>query len=275
MLKVKVDGVEIEVPQGATVLQACELAAKDSGGGGVKLALALALLMVAAPAHALQSGNDEEFPPKQVRAIMHAYAKCVVGRQPRKASEALLANLDNATLLQKYDSLIIGDCLVEQTHAESQMSFSGDLYRYALADALVRHELAAQPVPDFSNVPPLDQRAPGTEPQPVDAKGRKLSRSRYADALKHYHQAVADAFAAKYGECVVRSAPAESKALLLTAPDSSEETARFDALRPALGTCMAEGHTITFGRVSLRGSIAINYYRLAHAARPGAPGTAG
>jgi hypothetical protein len=28
MPKVKVDGVEIEVPQGATVLQACELAAR-------------------------------------------------------------------------------------------------------------------------------------------------------------------------------------------------------------------------------------------------------
>ncbi|GAA3272056.1 hypothetical protein GCM10020258_47840 [Sphingomonas yabuuchiae] len=29
MPKVKVDGVEIEVPQGATVLQACELAGKE------------------------------------------------------------------------------------------------------------------------------------------------------------------------------------------------------------------------------------------------------
>ena len=28
-MKVKVDGVEIEVPQGATVLQACELAGKE------------------------------------------------------------------------------------------------------------------------------------------------------------------------------------------------------------------------------------------------------
>ena len=30
MPKLKVDGIEVEVPTGATVLQACEIAAKDS-----------------------------------------------------------------------------------------------------------------------------------------------------------------------------------------------------------------------------------------------------
>lgn len=241
----------------------------------MKQAIAMALLMLAAPAHALQSDYDYQFPPKEVRSITYAYAKCVVAREPRKASEALLANVDNATLLQKYRSLIIGDCLVRQTHAESRMSFGGDLYRYALADALFSRELAAKPLPDLANVPPLDQRDPGPEPQPFDAKGRKLSQRRYDEVLKQHHQAVAFAFLGKYGECVVRLAPAESKALLLTVPDSAEETVRFNALRPALGTCMPEGHTIAFGRVALRGSVAINYYRLAHAAHTAATGTAG
>lgn len=244
----------------------------------MRLAIAPALLMAAAPAHALQpdqSHYDDQLPPKQALTVMHTYAECVVGHQHRKASEALLANVDNATLLQKYDSLIDGDCLGRRTLGQTRLSLGGDLYRYALAEALFRRELAAAPVPDFSNVPPLDQRDPGVEPQPVDAKGRKLSQLKYDEALKHYHERVADVFLARYGECVVRRAPAETKALLLAAPDSAEETAQFNALRPTLAICMPEEHTIAFGRVSLRGSIALNYYRLAHAARPVATGTAG
>ena len=53
----------------------------------------------------------------------------------------------------------------------------------------------------------------------------------------------------------------------MTAPDSAEEAARFGALRPALAHCLSEGETLRSGKAALRGSIAVNYYRLAHAAR--------
>jgi hypothetical protein len=241
----------------------------------MRLTLALTLLIVAAPVGAFQSDYDWEYSSRQIRPLIQGYADCVVKRQPAKASEAVLSDLGNEALLENYQMLIIGDCLVQQTHASSQMRFKGDLYRYALAEALFKRELAAQPAPELAAAPQLTHRDPGPEPQPIDARGRKLSKRKYEEALQDYRQQVTFAFLGSYGECVVRQAPAESRALLLTKPDSPEETGRFGLLHPVLSACMPEGHTITFGRVALRGSIAINYYRLAHAARAAATGTAG
>jgi hypothetical protein len=246
----------------------------DAGRGGTRLALALTLLVAAAPVRAVQSDYDWEYSSKQIRPLIQGYADCVVKRQPAKASEAVLSTVDNDALLKNYQMLIIGDCLVQQTHASSQMRFKGDLYRYALAEALFKRELAAQPAPDLSAAPKLEHPDPGPEPQPIDAKGRKLSKRKYEEALQQYRQQVTFAFLASYGECVVRQAPAQARALLLTKPDSSEETGRFGQLHPVLAACMPEGHTISFGRVALRGSIAINYYRLAHGARAAATGAA-
>ncbi len=51
-----------------------------------------AALLATMPAHALQ----REFSTKETRALTHAYAKCVVDRQAKKASEALLENADGS-----------------------------------------------------------------------------------------------------------------------------------------------------------------------------------
>jgi hypothetical protein len=175
--------------------------------------------------------------------------------------------------MRDYPSLIVGDCLVAQRGIRNdpgissvKMSFEGDLYRYALADALVSKELASAPVPDFSAVAKLDHRMPGAEPLRVSAKGKRMSQRKYDAAMKDYGEAVAFSYLSFYGECVVRNAPSDSRALLLTVPDSPEEKTRFDALRPAFAECLSAGTSLTFGRTTLRGTIAINYYRLARAA---------
>ena len=74
-------------------------------------------------------------------------------------------------------------------------------------------------------------------------------------------------YLSRFGECVVRVDPAASKALLMTDRGSADERAAFGGLSTALGTCLAEGKTLNFNKASLRGSIAVNYYRLAAAAR--------
>jgi hypothetical protein len=227
---------------------------------------ALTLAAVASPS-STRAAQDSDLSTRETRSLMHAYAKCVVGREPRRASEALVRNINNRSILREYPQLIIGNCLVKQTKQSATMSFSGDLYRYALADALVGRELAALPPPDFSAVPRLAQRAAGEPPKPIGPNGRKLSAKKYQAALDDHKEDAAIAYIARYGECVVRSASAEARALLLTVPDSAEESARFGALRPALGTCLPENETLRFGRTTLRGTIAVNYYRLAHAAR--------
>lgn len=231
----------------------------------VRGVLAAALLWAAAPTplQALQ----QEFSTKETRALTHAYAKCVVDRQAKKASEALLENADNGTILRKYRQLINGECLARQTKQTSQMKFGGDLYRYALADALVARELAAAPAPELGAVPRLEHRDPGEAPSQTTKSGKRLGKEKYEEALKNYRQSASFSYVSRYGECVVRVAPAGAKALLLTVPDSAEENARFRELGTALATCLPPGETLRFGRVVLRGTIAINYYRLAHAAR--------
>jgi hypothetical protein len=236
--------------------------------------VAIAVLALAGPTFVqpARAAQDSELSTKETRKLMHAYARCVVERQARRASEALVQNVDNGTILRKYPQLIVGDCLVKQTRQNSMMSFSGDLYRYALADALVSRELAGFENSTFESVPRLDHRDPGEAPKPIGPNGKKISTRKYEAALKDYRESSGVAYISRFGECVVRAAPSEAGALLKAVPDSPEEAIRFGALRPALGRCLPEGETLRFGKTALRGTIAINYYRLAQAARAGSAG---
>jgi hypothetical protein len=221
----------------------------------------VALAAIAAAPAGAQRQQKSDVSPKETRLMMHDYAKCVVARQRPKASEALLANVDNATLLRRYPSLIVGQCLKGPRFATTRMSFAGDLYRYALADALVNREFALAPAPNFAEIAPLVHRE--AEPKPDPAKLRGVD---YDAALTRHGESGAFRFLSVYGECIVRADSANSKALLTTQPESVGEAARFTALQPAFARCMPEGNTVRFGKVALRGSIAVNYYRLAHAA---------
>ena len=255
---------------------------ETAGGGGarlvVRLGAAAASLALAAPALVAQplsvaeEWEDADYSTKETRALTHGYAGCVVKRQPARASQAILANVDNRTMLRDYGKLILGECLDSRVNVATQMRFTGDLYRYALADALVNRELAALPVPALDAVPRLAHRDPGAPPQPVDDKGRKLGKRKLEAAQLNYSRDVAYAFLSHYGECVVRADTAGAKALLVTKPDSVEESVRFAALRPAFSDCLPADRTLRFGKVALRGSVAVNYYRLAHAARASAGG---
>lgn len=247
----------------------------------MRLALRLAAavsLALAAPAFALQplraadEWSDADYSTKEIRALTHAYAQCVVKRRPAKTSQAIVADPDNVSILRDYSMLIISECLSRQVNEDTKMRFTGDLYRYALADALVNRELAAQPAPVLDSVPPLAHRNPGPPPAEVNDKGKKLGKRKLEEARLNFGRDVAYAFLSHYGECVVRADAAGSKALLMTKPDSAEESARFAALRPVFSRCLPTDRTLRFGKVALRGSVAINYYRLAHAARAGAAG---
>lgn len=227
----------------------------------------IASLTLVAAASASAQSDDSDYSTKEIRAITHGYAKCIVAKHSAKASQALLQNVDNSTILRRYPTLIDGDCLVDQTQTSTMMRFSGDLYRYALADALVSREFAAAPAPILDNVPRLEARPLPERPRAVEPDAKKSARRKHQAALEKFDRAAAYYFLGGYGECVVRVDAAGAKALLLTKPDSTEEGAHFSALRPALATCLPEGQTLQFGKVALRGTIAINYYRLAHAAR--------
>ena len=223
---------------------------------------------------ALAKEKDNDLSVAETRKLLADYGLCVVKKQAARASEAILKNVDNRVLIDDYGRLIDGSCLPVRRGDTLMVRFKGDQYRYSLADALVSQEYASQAAPALESLPPLDHRDPGTPPWQFDKKGKPLSAKKIADNLASYEQAKTFTFLSRYGECVVRADPAAARALLLAKPETAEENARFAALSEPLGLCMPVGHTLGFGKLVLRGTIAINYYRLAKAAGvPAAGGT--
>lgn len=223
--------------------------------------------ILALSAAAIQRAPASDLTASETREMIHSYGECVIKTQQRRASEAILANVDNATLLSRYSELVVPRCMVTLPGSTVSMRFSGDQYRYALADALIRKELAGQPVPDLELVARLDHREPGVPPSGLDDKGKPLKKKDLEAAQEAYREAQAYNFLSRYGECVVRRDPAAAKALLLTTPNSDAEKASFPGLSTALATCLAPGETLAFGKAALRGTIAVNFYRLAKAPR--------
>ena len=214
--------------------------------------------------------NAQLVPPKQVRALVAGYGECVVKREAPRASAAIIAGLGSNEMLARYPQLLQESCVPGQLGDLVQVRFTDDQYRYAIADALVRRELAAVPPPVLDDVPPLNQGGPAGPPT-VDSSGRPLTGRALELATPDYDRQRAANYMWRYGECVVRVDPAAAKALLLTEPSSREENAKFSAMGNALGTCLAEGRSLEFGKADLRGTIAVNYYRLAMAARQTRP----
>jgi hypothetical protein len=145
--------------------------------------------------------------------------------------------------------------------------------RNVIAEMLVRRELANVPPPVLDEVPGLSHRSPG-DPATTDSDGRPLAGHKAELALAAYERDRAAAYLSRFGECVVRVNPAGSKALLMSDEGTATEAAAFSALSTALGTCVAEGRTLNFDKWTLKGSIAVNYYRLAMAARNAPSSTA-
>lgn len=211
-----------------------------------------------------------DFSASETRLITYDYAQCVIGsrRNAIAASEALLNNADNRTIMSKYSSLINGNCLTNIVHSGVRMKFPLDLYGYALADALVGRELAAMPIPDLSGVPRLKRSALPEPPVALPVDAPKSDKARHDEALEEFNAASSMEALSKYGECVVRNNPVGAKALLLTRPETPAEFSSFSALGTALAQCLPSGITVSFGKVVLRGTIAVNFYRLVQAARP-------
>src|SRR5689334_11309411 len=101
------------------------------------------------------------------------------------------------------------------------MRFPGDLYRYALADALVARELPSTAVPDFTKVPQLERGSPPAPPAALPGNASKADKKRYESALRGFAEAQSFRALSEYGECVVRRNPAATRNLLATEPETA------------------------------------------------------
>ena len=196
--------------------------------------------------------------PAVSRAVMAEFARCVVRRKHDAAAEVVL---DPAQQLGSEDNkgLFVSDCMP----SGSRMRAKAVQMRYGLAEALVRSDMESAPA-DLALVAPLQRLAFVDRPMPADVAAdpeRVAGWQAFAEAAQSY------AALAPLGECVVRADPAGSLALLKTPVESEEEMAAVGALAPVLPGCVKKGQKLSFNRFNLRGTIALNLYRLARAPR--------
>lgn len=208
-----------------------------------------------------------EWDEDKTRKIQADFGSCVIKRQPAASRHFVLTpNMEKPEWRKEVAKIADGYCLsiVTTTMADVEMKFPVDSMRYALADALVRNEFAAGPAPSIKDAAPLEQpklREEDYQPEP----GKKLRKGELEKLQEARQKQMALIYLSGFGECVVKADPANSYALLMADPGAPQEGAAFKAMMPAFGSCLTAGQSLSFNKTILRGTIAMNYYRLAHA----------
>lgn len=234
-----------------------------------KVISALALVALTLPcvcAAAMGLGDDEE---KQL--YTDAYASCMVDINHQRAAEIILKDVSDQAFITKYQDIFIDKALNEvfecpQMHMRYQAEWlmNEDLLRFALAEARVRADLKLDRSTNFSDRAPLSHYE--MEPKVTLARRLQLTESKRQPLLdKAYDQKRALFWLAYYGECVVRRDPANSRDLLLSKSGTTAEDSAIHSISPSLSACLPDGQKLSFTRQILKGTMAVNYYRLAMA----------
>lgn len=219
-------------------------------------------LVVAGSAVAPATGVDRAKEEAENRKFMHDYAKCVVKSDGKVASEAIVSNASIVTIFERFPTLVYINCLC-RVGGDITKRFGGDI-RYALADALVNVDFATNNELDFTNRLPLAHLLAPSQSELDAALANTKSKRKHLELKERFDNQVRMAWLSRYGECIVRRDPVKARLWLLTPPDVPEETSRINELRPTFAACLGEG-TLKFNRATMRGTVAVNYYRLAMA----------
>ncbi|MBS3930531.1 MAG: hypothetical protein KGZ65_04790 [Sphingomonadales bacterium] len=208
----------------------------------------------------------------EYREDVRSYATCTVRNHHDRARELVLANVDNHTMERKFADIytskklaFIFGCKELMLRGDQGIVVDPDLYRASLADVLVNKDLKVVEVGSFDSVGPLTHLAPQSASDFEAAYAKARSNAAKETVKKARDASVAKAWLSQFGECVVRRDQATAKEWLLTKPESAEEASAIGKATPALGACLVAGEKLTFDKHVLRGTVAINYYRLAMA----------
>lgn len=208
----------------------------------------------------------------EVRGIQARFGQCVIKKQYYAARQFVLTpDLEGADWRRLVGKVADGNCLIAAAEAAGgvEMKFPNDTMRYALADALVRRDHAGVAPLNLQHAAPLIQ--PDFDETKFLPKPGRKAKQRELDLLAQSRaKRLALVYLAQFGECVVRANAASSHSLLMADPNSVGESSAFASLRPALANCLVTGQTLSFNKSTLRGTIAMNFYRLAQAPLPAA-----
>lgn len=190
------------------------------------------------------------------RQAVTQFATCVVKKHRREAAQLVLSlGVNHATAQTIADP----DC------ATVPMSLSPATLQAALADVLVDEEFPTYDSALIEGAPALEQPAlnesvfapkPGKTYSPEELQKLEKTKVALRAGIAFW----------QFGECVVRSGAAGAHALLMTKVASAEEAAAIQGLRPVFARCPGLSNDLD-NPSDLRGTIAENYYRLAHCGR--------
>jgi hypothetical protein len=216
--------------------------------------MSLSVAVVAAVAIAAKPSRYD--PTPEMRRDVAKYAACVAKLRPQVATRVVLQRSDRQ-LDRDYERIRLSTCV---PGFNLRIYMSAGMEQFVLADALIRAKHMTLPA-DLSTIPPLNQGSSRSEiARALSAKGKRATDSEKRDAMR---AAVATEIS-RFGECVVRASPQGAQRLLQTDVTSPEEEMAFRGLSKAFGACLDKGQQVTLPKDVVRGTIAFNYFRLAH-----------
>jgi hypothetical protein len=222
----------------------------------------LSIVIATFPMTAIASEKSDQKETAANRKIMADFARCVVDTQLKRATEVIVANIDNSTIQKRYNSLIDGECL-GKTAGSVKLTMGGDLFRYAIADAVFQKSFVKKVSIDFTHAPKLEHVSFGDKAAFESSMSKIKDKKKRARSQYSFDQYNGVAYLSRFGECIVRLNPDASRDLLLTPVASLDEMTAITPLRPALAECLRPGSIVTFNAAMIRGVTAINYVRLA------------
>jgi hypothetical protein len=231
---------------------------------GGSFAYALALAGAAAP-----SGGAFAAPaPSSIGSQdVGLFAGCLAKRHRRAVTDYVIrADIPTSAIIRAEKSLADPACVPagsSRAEAKTLLNLPEEL-RPALAEMLVREEFPIFEVSQISAAQPLDyaKTAERLWPACAGCEPRKLKQVEAARARAARLMAPL-----AFGECAVRTDPADSHRLLLAEVGSPEEAAALRSLQPAFEQCVMPDERLGMSRTAARGLISLNYYRLARSQR--------
>lgn len=217
--------------------------------------------LVASTAAYADKANDQALE----RKVLADFGKCVVKLDPVSAKKAVLSDLESSEIYKDHKKLVDARCLPSTVGRGIRLQMDDLSLKAAIAQTLIYRDLQNSEFSDFAKVPPLPHRQPYPLKTVDDKTGLPLSEK----SIKGQQEAIARKTLAytvsRFGECVVRTDPASARNVVFAAVGTPEEMAAMKAMAPILSSCIAKGENVAFTRLSIRNTLAVNYYRLANA----------
>lgn len=211
-------------------------------------------------------GNSYKLSEQEAQTAMRDYVGCAVKSSPQLASQAVVEDWEGGRLIGEGSRLVSSDC-VRAAGFVRQMRFQPEIFRALIAERLIQRDPTLAPTREaLTGVGSLAYNMPWPV-RTMDSKGKPLDADAIAKQQQGYDRRVGAIAGQQVGECVVKADPALVRPVFATEAGSEAELSVLKGLTGLLPACVPANKKFSFDRQSLRGSLAMAYYRLALASK--------